>query len=150
MNIIKNTALALTIFAGVLLLSANTVYQWTDENGVVHFSQTAPEDQSQSVVETSLRSAPKTGGTFAPPPAPAAEATEQAAEPGNSSSDGGQEYTYTKVPENCTRAREMLTTLNSGRQLRFRDPETGEVAYATDESLAEQRRRANAAIERDC
>lgn len=146
MNMIKGFRLSLALSAGLLVLSGNTVYQWTDEDGVVHFSQTAPTDKNQAAVETSLRSAARTGGTFAPP---AVEPTTDE-QSGSGTESAEPDMSYKKIPENCARAREMMASLESGRQIRFRDAETGEITYATDESRALQRERAEAAIARDC
>lgn len=130
------------LFAGQSIWGV-TVHQWTDENGVVHFSQTAP-DKDQPTVEQNLRSAPLTGGTFAPPKPEEKEETEE------NVAEEQSEPTYKKDPAACTRAREMLVTIDSGRRLRFEDPETGEITYATEDDKAKQREVANSQVERHC
>lgn len=150
MNATKNLVLFGVVVLGSILLSANTVYTWTDENGVVHYSQTAPEENPDQAKQTVLRSAPKTGGTFVEV-APESEESETSAEnSGQPAATPKQEDAYQKVAANCERAREMLANLDTDRQLRLRDPVTGEVTYATAEDLAVQRERALAAIEKDC
>lgn len=150
----KTLSMSVAVLAVILAapaLTANTVYTWTDENGVVHFSQSAPQDKSVPATETSLRSASMTGGTFAQPSTKDMSATEQTAsnEPVEPSGEQAK-ATPTKNAQACTQARNMLATLDTGRRLRIQDPDTGELIYAGDEDLAEQRRRANAAIERNC
>ena len=147
MNTFKKPILALTLLLGTLILSGNTIFQWTDENGVVHFSQTAPEN-NQNVVETTLRGASKTGGNS---PAPVVAATKESAEQ-DAPVEATETPSYTKIPENCERARAMLATLSDGssRQLRLRDPETGEYSIATEQDRANQRERAQSQIEKDC
>ncbi len=147
MNTFKKPILALTLLLGTLILSGNTIFQWTDENGVVHFSQTAPEN-NQNAVETTLRGASKTGGNS---PAPVVAATKESAEQ-DAPVEATETPSYTKIPENCERARAMLATLSDGssRQLRLRDPETGEYSIATEQDRANQRERAQSQIEKDC
>lgn len=147
MNTFKKPILALTLLLGTLILSGNTIFQWTDENGVVHFSQTAPEN-NQNAVETTLRGASKTGGNS---PAPVVAATKESAEQ-DAPVEATETSSYTKIPENCERARAMLATLSDGssRQLRLRDPETGEYSIATEQDRANQRERAQSQIEKDC
>ena len=147
MNTFKKPILALTLLLGTLILSGNTIFQWTDENGVVHFSQTAPEN-NQNAVETTLRGASKTGGNS---PAPVVAATKEPAEQ-DAPVEATETSSYTKIPENCERARAMLATLSDGssRQLRLRDPETGEYSIATEQDRANQRERAQSQIEKDC
>lgn len=144
MGAIRNSLFALMLLSSPQLLWGNTVYQWTDENGVVHFSQTAPADKDQAAEETSLRKAALTGGTFAPPRAEPETNTQPESTPQNA------ESTYKKNPQACSRARDMLATLNTGARIKLRDPETGEIIYAGEEDIAEQRRRANAAVKTDC
>ena len=147
MNTFKKPILALTLLLGTLILSGNTIFQWTDENGVVHFSQTAPEN-NQNAVETTLRGASKTGGNS---PASVVAATKESAEQ-DAPVEATETPSYTKIPENCERARAMLATLSDGssRQLRLRDPETGEYSIATEQDRANQRERAQSQIEKDC
>ena len=147
MNTFKKPILALTLLLGTLILSGNTIFQWTDENGVVHFSQTAPEN-NQNAVETTLRGASKTGGNS---PAPVVAATKESAEQ-DAPVEATETPSYTKIPENCERARAMLATLSDGssRQLRLRDPETGEYSIATEQDRANHRERAQSQIEKDC
>ena len=147
MNTFKKPILALTLLLGTLIFSGNTIFQWTDENGVVHFSQTAPEN-NQNAVETTLRGASKTGGNS---PAPVVAATKESAEQ-DAPVEATETPSYTKIPENCERARAMLATLSDGssRQLRLRDPETGEYSIATEQDRANQRERAQSQIEKDC
>ena len=147
MNTFKKPILALTLLLGTLILSGNTIFQWTDENGVVHFSQTAPEN-NQNAVETTLRGASKTGGNS---PAPVVAVTKESAEQ-DAPVEATETPSYTKIPENCERARAMLATLSDGssRQLRLRDPETGEYSIATEQDRANQHERAQSQIEKDC
>ena len=152
MKTLEKFALMFALIGSTLLLSGNTVYQWTDENGVVHFSQTAP-DSNQEAVETTLRSAPKTGGSVAstPEPTPAPAESQEAAGP-EATAEEVAAPSYTKIPENCDKARAMLATLSEGaeRQIRFRDPETGEYYIASDQDRDLQRQRALAQVEKDC
>lgn len=151
MKILSMAVVALAVVLTVPALTANTVYTWTDENGVVHFSQSAPQDKSVPATETSLRSASMTGGTFAEPSTKNMSDTEQTSSDQPTVPSGEQaQATPTKDAQACTQARNMLTTLDTGRRLRIQDPDTGELVYAGEEDLAEQRRRANAAIERNC
>lgn len=145
MRFMKKSVLAAAVLVGIPFLAGNTVYQWTDENGVVHFSQMAPKDKNQTAVETNIRSAAMTGGTFVSPSTETEGETES-----RTTTETQPAETYKKNPEACARAREMLTTLNTGQRLRLRDPDTGEITYASDTDLAEQRRRAVSQIERDC
>lgn len=151
MKTLEKSVLTLAVVLCTFLLTGNTVYQWTDENGVVHFSQTAP-DNDQQAVETTLRNAPRTGGTIAP--APEATSVPSESQDSNEPESVSEKVvpSYTKSPENCERARGMLATLNEGanRQVRLRDPETGEYSVATDEDRNTQRQRALAQIDRDC
>ncbi len=53
MNILKLVSFTFIVsFICTGTLAGNAIYKWTDENGVVHYSQTAPKGQEVQVIST--------------------------------------------------------------------------------------------------
>ncbi len=116
-------ALALTLAAGHGI--AETLYQWTDDNGGRQFGQHPPADRSYQRVD--IRSAPLLGapvGSVAQPLSEKSKKSEPArADAGAKASAREQQA---KRRDTCSRLRENLVTLNNNPRLSRRS-EAGEV-----------------------
>lgn len=73
-NLIKHAMIILAVATLGIAISAHAekMYQWTDENGVVHFSDKKPQGQDFKTVD--VPTAPQTGTVSALPPQSDAEA----------------------------------------------------------------------------
>ncbi len=94
MNIFK--FVSFTFITSILctsVLAGNSIYKWKDKDGVVHYSQNAPQGQEVQVITT------KTPRTPIPDEAPAATQDNSVIAPDASSPDAtGNETAVEKVP----------------------------------------------------
>lgn len=106
------------------LATANTFHRWVDENGVTHYSKTAPEGRQSEAVNT-------TTGTNSQQPTPMAEpAPSDDAKASNSSADEVQ-------AKWCQQHRENLDILKNKDRVQQQDPETGEMRILTEAERAD-------------
>lgn len=118
-------------------LSATELYKWTDDKGVVHYSDTPPPKSKAAVQKQKVRLT----GTDAPTPDAAA------AEPGKPAGGASAPVSVPDTPENrkraCDQARSMLELLQGDAPLA--DSTSGKPLEATDraERLADAQRTAS-------
>jgi ribosomal protein L29 len=129
------------LFPIILLLAAFSVqaaplYKWVDENGVTHFSEYPPEDQS-AAESVDVRGIPSLSGQQA---APASAQNQQEAAPAQQPLIPEVEKVENPVksPELCEQARRNIAQIQNNRRVRAPDPETGELRYLSEEEIATQ------------
>lgn len=105
-----------------LPVSANEIYRWVDDNGVVHFTDRPREGAERLTIRTA---SPTTGARSATAAAPRGEQRELIAEP-----DADQ--TAEVRSANCTSSRERLARLQRAPRL-YREGEDGERLYLDDD-----------------
>lgn len=137
------STLAITLSMATLGTSqalADTVYKWTDAEGVVHFGTRAPNNTNSMAIS------PKTGHSepvnYSQPKAP----EKPAATPPPTSS----EKTAAKPnPERCQAAKNNLETLQRGG--RIREPtEDGSYRFLNEEQKSQRIKRAQQVIDESC
>jgi Domain of unknown function (DUF4124) len=171
--------LCLTLTACVFVLfgasSAHATWKWKDANGVVHISDRAPPS---SVPEQSILSRPAgvqgrmvTQANRAAPPAPVAAASAPAAATPSAKADGkdpelvarqkkqaeAEEATRKEKEktdaaaraDNCKRAKSYQMALKEGMRIAVPGA-TGEREILDDKGRADETRRAQEVIDRDC
>ncbi len=124
---LRRVALALLACAPLLVMAAP--YKWVDEHGVTHYTQLPPSGKSAQEVNVPKPRAP------APPTAsaPAASGTGPADASGKSPAADADETARIRQ-ENCRRAQENLSVLETNRRIRVKDGETYRV-IGEDERL---------------
>lgn len=132
--------------------AAAEVYQWTDANGKVHFTDKPPANRPARTLDI--------------PTAPAAKAQKSAPASGNNLKRQQDllktldeekqvradklrksEEERTRQAQNCTRLREQQRQYNEGGRFYTID-KSGEQVWHTDEEIAQQQQQVNAALER--
>lgn len=105
-----------------LPVSANEIYRWVDDNGVVHYTDRPREGAERLTIRTASPSTPARASTVA---APRGEQSELMAEP-----DADQTAEIRSA--NCTSSRERLARLQRAPRL-YREGEDGERLYLDDD-----------------
>lgn len=128
-----------------LASSADTkVYQWTDENGVTHYSNQPPPEGTEAV-ERNVQEAPRMGSV---PPASVRAGNTRESGPGNAPSDAAQAMAQVADPqlqdrlrqERCDRGRELVAAIEPADRIRVsRTDGTTEWLYG-EERIAELNR----------
>ena len=98
----KFVALTMLISAGSVLAQSQPVYKWTDENGVVHFSEAPPSSDSSAVERMEMTRTPD----------PITEASDVDGVEGVDST-ARDEAIAVNIAEECTKARRNLQVLNT-------------------------------------
>lgn len=127
--------------AAASAFAANGYYRWTDDSGKVQFSQQPPDGRPYQFVRTS------TGTVEDRKPAEAAAADEKKA-------TAGSEFTSmqglpAKDPEKCQQARDNLSVLDGSARIRAKGQD-GDYRFLQPEEIAEQKKRANEAVDIFC
>lgn len=116
------------------LATADTFHRWVDENGVTHYSKTAPQGRQSETIST-------TTGTPAQQSAPMAEpAPADHHETSTSSADEVQ-------AKWCQQHRENLDILQNKDRVQQQDPDTGEMRTLTEAERAEMIKQIEAQLE---
>ena len=127
-----------------LIVSANQLYKWVDDEGVTHFSHQPPPDDP-ALAPSELKAIPLTEGpaNIDDPPAPdesdtstppglTPEQPDPETAPGPAKADSKVEYPD-KDPEKCRAAQENLKQFKEFERIRTKDPESGEFRYLDQE-----------------
>lgn len=104
-----------------LPVSANEIYRWIDDNGVVHYTDRPREGAERLTIRTASPTTPAPSSS----PAPRGEQGELMAEP-------DAEKTEEVRSANCTSSRERLARLQRAPRL-YREGEDGERLYLDDD-----------------
>ena len=139
--------IVLTVLMSSLFASAQAIHKWVDKDGVVHFSQHAPVNvETEQVVIPTVGKATKRSKDDQP----AENNTEDATPDARQVILEDAEPTFRKDAATCERARALLNSLDTGRRLRIRDPETGEYSFPSEQDLSDQRRQAAEQVSQHC
>ncbi|TGN38437.1 DUF4124 domain-containing protein [Marinobacter confluentis] len=146
----KILALAVCIMVIPASASAQSVYKWTDENGIVHFGDRAPSGtESESV---SIRTGKRAGSgdsDSASPQQRVQQMDEQAAQSAEREQlSAAEEARQKQRAANCQTARSNLSLIRSGSRIRVE--ENGEERYLTEEEKAEKREQFEEIAELNC
>jgi len=122
-----------------LPVSANEIYRWVDDNGVVHFTDRPREGAERLTVRTATPSTTARQSTAA---APRSEQRELMAEP-------DADKTAEIREANCTSSRERLARLQRAPRL-YREGEDGARLYLDDDERASVLAEAQELVENWC
>lgn len=144
----KNRCRSAALIGALLLVAAGSVsaasgyYRWTDDNGKVQFSQQPPDGRPYQFVRTSTGTAEqRAAGEAASPSETDATAKE--------SDIASMQGLPAKDPEKCQQARDNLGVLEGSARIRAKGQD-GEYRFLQPEEIAEQKERANEAVEIFC
>ena len=142
----KNTSKILTLSLSCSLLflatsqvlaAANKVYKWTDEKGVVNYSERPPFGTQTEIVKPDIsHSEPVNYGTAAPEKPKEDKKVDSA-------------KTSLKDPERCDAARKNLDTLKTYARIKVKGDD-GEYRFLTPDEQQQKTNEATKAIEESC
>tara|TARA_R110002073_G_scaffold241533_7_gene403602 strand:- start:1100 stop:1540 length:441 start_codon:yes stop_codon:yes gene_type:complete len=125
------------LLAAATLVQAAPLYKWVDENGVTHFSEYPPENQSGTEA-VDIRGIPSISGQGSPAPQSPDTAAVTTAAQQPLIPEVEKVENPIKSPELCQQARQNLAQIQTNRRVRAPDPETGELRYLSEEEIATQ------------
>lgn len=126
-------------------LPSQTIYKWTDENGVVHYEMRKPVDTT-TTVEVIKKPLTETATPEATVPAPQAAATTDQKETEAAAPTASKPK---KDPKICELARSNLEQLQNRRYVSAKD-EYGNERILDEKEVANQIKRAKEAIKANC
>jgi len=128
--------ISMVLLAGVFSFAqADTFYRWVDEEGVTHYSKTAPKGHQSETVST-------TTGTSTP------SSSSMAEDPFATSEEETTESSANEVKDKwCAQHRKNLEVLKTKDRVQQQDPETGEARILTEAERAEMIQQLEAQLE---
>ncbi|BFM10817.1 hypothetical protein R50072_09700 [Simiduia litorea] len=149
----RNLFLATIVLVGAVFSvqsDAKEFYRWVDDEGVTHYTVTAPKDRASTLIRTQIGAGSKSSSNAIPTSRvlPGDEAgstpkpqTAEAAKP---------EVQMTALdPQRCSVARANVETLNNHARIKVTGAD-GSIRYLSDDELNEKRAEAEAAIRESC
>lgn len=129
--------------------AAAGVYQWTDANGKVHFSDKPPVNRPSRTLDVPGTPAPDTGSKPATSPKHRQDILKTLDEEKQVRAEQQRKNEAERVRQvqNCTRLREQQRQYNEGGRFYTID-KNGEQVWHTDEEITQQQQQVNAALER--
>jgi hypothetical protein len=120
---------------GIAGNSSAAIYKWQDENGGWHFSEVPPDQHTAQKIN--VRVTPPSDDNVIAPPASSKSATNPAASappetPIAKSPEEARED-HARRKHNCQVARENLPRLQQSHRIRFKDKESGQERYLSEE-----------------
>lgn len=146
----KILALAVCIMAIPVLATAESVYKWTDENGVTHFGDRQPTGQQSESISIRTGKSSRSGGSGSMSPQQRVQQMEeQEAENAQSQQvSAAEEARQKQRAANCETARNNLSLIRSGSRIKIE--ENGEERFLTPEEIAEKRAQFEEIAELNC
>ncbi|PAV25174.1 DUF4124 domain-containing protein [Tamilnaduibacter salinus] len=143
----------LTMTAVFLMFSghaaAESVYKWTDEDGVTHFGDRQPSGQQSESVDVKTGTSQSPGNRTSATEQVEALNEEKAREQEQQKQSRAEEARRKQQQKNCEIARENLNTLNTYSRIRVQG-EDGEQRYLTPEEIEERKAKFQAVVEDSC
>jgi hypothetical protein len=142
--------LALIALAAPALASAESVYRWKDENGVVHFGDREPTGQSSERVSVKTGKSSGNGGAGRSSAREQVQALEESqAERERREKETAVEKARRKQRDaRCQAAEANLQAINSNARIRV--TEDGEQRYLNPEEIAEKKQQFEQIVEENC
>ena len=134
------TMTVLLLLAIATAAAAQTrVYQWTDEDGVVHFSTEPPPDPDQEVEARMVRETPKPGSVI--PEVPGRELPETAAGAGPAGGERQNPEEQARLrAERCRQWQQIVATIEPARRIQKTEPDGSVTFLSGDDRIAELER----------
>lgn len=141
--------LALLTLTAPSLTSAESVYRWKDDNGVVHFGDREPTGQSAEKV--SVKTGKPSGSSERQSPQEQVESLEESqAEQARRANESAVDAARRKQREaNCQTAQDNLEAINSNARIRMAGDD-GEPRYLSPEEIANQKERFQEIADENC
>ena len=149
--------ITLGVLIGLSSFASANMYKWTDDDGVVHYSQTPPMDREAELIRESStfrepRSTPTQGeeATAAPetesePADGATSAPEEEAGP----SEAERRAAERERQEQCRIARQRITEIENNARVRTQDA-SGEYRFLTEEERQQRLKEAQDYVRKHC
>jgi hypothetical protein len=143
----KILALALCIITAPTLASAQSVYKWTDEDGVTHFGDRQPTGtQAESV---SIRTGKRSGSSSMSPQEQVQQINAREADEAESREmTAAEEAREKQRAANCETARSNLALISTGSRIKVM--EDGEERFLNEQEIAEKREQFEEIAELNC
>ena len=148
----KRTQILLILATGfawcwISSVAANDIYTWTDQDGIVHYSDTPLSDGESQKIKIGGTYSPATTGAYPPSEAPAASAAVSSQTPDGESPQSAAQQRREQIAENreerreakaendklCAKHRQRLTQMEPGRRRVFYTNEKGESVRMDDD-----------------
>ncbi|MDI9246796.1 DUF4124 domain-containing protein [Marinobacter sp. CHS3-4] len=145
----KILALAVFVLAMPILASAQSVYKWTDENGVTHFGDRKPTGkQSESVSVRTGKGSGSSSSSASPQQQVDQMEQEQAEVEQDEKVSAVQEARRKQRAANCDTAQTNLALIATGSRIKVQ--EDGEERYLSEEEIAQKREQFEKIAELNC
>lgn len=135
----QTLTLAVCIMAIPVLAVAQSVYKWTDENGVTHFGDRQPTGKESEAISirTGRSSGAGSSGSMSPQQRVEQLNEQQAENAQNRKVSAAEEARQKQRAANCETARNNLSLIRSGSRIKVE--ENGEERFLTPEEIAQKR-----------
>jgi hypothetical protein len=118
---------------GLSLATAEQVYKWVDDQGIIHYSEQAPGNKTATIIKIKSHE-----GQGKPQQLLAAETDNEVVEPRPEINSTLSKQQLAIQQQNCATARNKLQALQNAGRVRQLDPDSGEYVYlAEDVKLAQ-------------
>ncbi|WP_020410248.1 DUF4124 domain-containing protein [Hahella ganghwensis] len=143
----RTTISALVLLGMCLPAYSAGVYKWTDENGVIHYSDQKPGDKSTTQLNVQTG---KSSGTRQSVEQQAQQLNEQQELDRIKQQQAEEQAAADKIQEErCHAAKTNMETLTKRARIRIKE-EGGEERYLTPEEILERRKKNQSILDEEC
>lgn len=132
--------LSLLLYVMAATAAETKVYRWTDDQGVVHFSTSAPPSDTEGVEEQTVREAPNPGSVAPTLRSPEEDAALAEARQQASIEARGRAEQSELRRINCERARQRIAAIEPAQRVRIQKPDGSEEWLYGEDRIAELER----------
>ena len=130
---------------GLSLATAEQVYKWVDDQGIIHYSEQAPGNKTATIIKIKSHD-----GQGKPQQLLAAETDNEVVEPRPEINSTLSKQQLAIRQQNCATARNKLQALQNAGRVRQLDPDSGEYVYLAEEVKLAQIQEMRDYIQDDC
>ncbi len=151
----KTVPVGLLIMLVSLSASAGKFYKWVDEQGVVHYTATAPNHQESETINTQSgehkpSNTKKPGGNSHGKEQAVKDMPEPIKAQPTPTTKQALAKAQQQTEKNCDLTRKNLETLNTRPRVRVNDPATGKLRYLSPEEITSKKTEAKENIDKFC
>ena len=117
-----------TVSLGLSLATAEQVYKWVDDQGIIHYSEQAPANKTATIIKIKSHE-----GQGKPQQLLAAETDNAVVEPRPEINNTLSKQQLAIRQQNCATARNKLQALQNAGRVRQLDSDSGEYVYLAEE-----------------
>jgi Domain of unknown function (DUF4124) len=146
----KIIALALVVMAVPVFATAQSVYKWTDDDGVTHFGDRKPVGKASESVSVRTGSASKASGDSRKSPQQRVDEIEerQASTQEMAEMNAAERARQKQRAANCQTAKSNLALIQTGSRVKVQ--EDGEKRYLTPQEIEQKRQQFEKIAELNC